>query len=79
MENKAIGCTVPKGRTPSYEGLRRMALLRLRERLMEDRLTLAELLKVIAGGEEAAAPAMPPGDWVLALCDTDGQGGKGDR
>lgn len=75
MENKTKGDPLRGRRTPRYRDLRRMALLRLQERLAEDRLSVAELLKVIAGDVEEGQPSLPAGDWVLALSGDAAKGG----
>lgn len=53
---------------PPPEELRRMAALRLLEKLEADSLSAADLLRVIAlESPETQGGNMPGGDWVLAV------------
>lgn len=51
------------------EQLKRMALQRLCQRLEEDQMTTAELLKVAALPDTEAQTHVPGGEWVITLKD----------
>lgn len=65
---KKSAAQLRRRKPPSPETLRRMAALRLMQKLEGDSLSAADLLRVIA--MEAAddrVPGPPGGDWVLAV------------
>lgn len=75
MEDKRKQGAPRRRHAPKLAALRRMALLRLQERLEEDRLSAAELLKVIGGKDAGEEAGLPRGDWVLTLSGAPAKGG----
>lgn len=56
-----------KNPTPATGDLKRLALQRLRQRLEEDQMTTAELLKVAAMPDTEQPETLPRGEWTIQL------------